>query len=85
MRAKAQAVETTMVAGEVIYHEGRFTRIDREAILAELAEAFARPLTEAEEARKRLAAAVFPHVKAFYDRWLPETPAPTHTWPNARV
>ncbi len=47
MRAKAQAVETVMVAGEVIYHEGRFTRLDRDAILAELAETFARPLTEA--------------------------------------
>ncbi len=85
MRAKAQAVETVMVAGEVIYHEGKFTRIDRDAILAELAEAFARPLSEAEEARKHLAAAIFTHVKAFYDKWLPETPAPTHTWPNARV
>ena len=85
MRAKAKAVETVMVAGEVIYHGGRFTRIDRDAIHAELAEAFARPLSEAEEARKHLAAAVFPHVKAFYDRWLPEVPAATHTWPNARV
>jgi cytosine/adenosine deaminase-related metal-dependent hydrolase len=85
MRAKAQAVETVMVAGEVIYQEGRFTRLDRDAILAELAEAFARPLSEAEEARKRLAAAVFPHVKAFYDKWLPETAPPTHTWPNARM
>ncbi len=85
MRARAQAVETVMVAGETIYHEGRFTRLDRSAILDELAEAFARPLTEAEEARRRLAAAVFPHVKSFYDRWLPETPAPTHTWPNARL
>ena len=84
MRAKARAVETVMVAGEVIYHEGHFTRLDRAAIHDQIAEAFARPLTEAEEARKQLAAAVFPHVKAFYDKWLPETPAPTHTWPNAR-
>jgi cytosine/adenosine deaminase-related metal-dependent hydrolase len=84
MRAKAKAVETVMVAGEVIYHEGRFTRLDREAVLAGIADAFARPLSEAEEARKRLAEAVFPHVKAFYDRWLPETPAPPHSFPNAR-
>ncbi len=85
MRAKAQAVETVMVAGEVIYHEGRFTRLDRDAILAELAEAFARPLTEAEEARRRLSAAVFPHVKAFYDRWLPENPRADAHLPNARA
>jgi cytosine/adenosine deaminase-related metal-dependent hydrolase len=85
MRAKAKAVETVMVEGEVIYHEGRFTRLDRAAVLDAIADAFARPLSEAEEARKRLSAAVFPHVKAFYDRWLPETPAPPHTWPNARA
>ncbi len=85
MRAKAKAVETVMVEGEVIYHEGRFTRLDRAAVLDAIAEAFARPLSEAEEARKRLSAAVFPHVKAFYNRWLPETPAPPHTWPNARA
>ncbi len=84
MRAKTRAVETVMVAGETIYHQGRFTRLDRDAILAEIAEAFARPLTEAEEARRRLSEAVFPQVKAFYDRWLPETPAPPHTYPNAR-
>jgi len=83
-RARTSAVETVMVAGEVIYREGRFTRIDRDAILADIAEAFARPLTEAEEARRRLAEAVFPHVKAFYDRWLPQTPGPPHTYPNAR-
>ncbi len=84
LRAKAKAVETVMVAGEAIYHEGRFTRIDREAVLAAIAEAFERPLTETEEARRRMAAAVFPHVKAFYDRWLPETPVRPHTFPNAR-
>ena len=71
MRAKASAVESVMVAGDVIYTEGRFTRIDRAAILEAIAEAFARPLTEAEVDRKRLSEAVYPHVKAFYDKWLP--------------
>lgn len=84
MRATQRAVETVTVGGEVIYHEGRFTRIDRDAVLSGIAEAFARPLTEAETARQVLSAAVFPHVKAFYDQWLPETPAPPHTFPNAR-
>jgi cytosine/adenosine deaminase-related metal-dependent hydrolase len=83
MRARAKAVETVMVAGEAIYHERRFVRLDRDAILAEVAEALAQPLSGAEEARKRLAAAVFPHVKAFYDTWLPKTPARPHTFWNA--
>jgi 5-methylthioadenosine/S-adenosylhomocysteine deaminase len=84
MRARAKAVETVMVAGEVIYNEGRFVRLDRAVILSEIADAFARPLSDAENARRRLAEAVFPHVRAFYDRWLPKTPAPPHTFPNAR-
>jgi 5-methylthioadenosine/S-adenosylhomocysteine deaminase len=84
MRATTKSVETVMVAGEVIYHEGRFTRIDRTEVFAAIAEAFARPLSEAEVARKLLSADVFPHVKAFYDKWLPETPAEPHTYSNAR-
>jgi cytosine/adenosine deaminase-related metal-dependent hydrolase len=69
-RAKAGAVRTVMVAGEVIYHQGRFLRIDRDAVLEELARWFARPLTPAERAREALAREVFPHVRAFYAGWL---------------
>jgi 5-methylthioadenosine/S-adenosylhomocysteine deaminase len=71
MRAKAKAVETVMVAGEVIYRDRHFTRIDQDAILDEIADTLARPLTDAESARRHLATAVFPHVRAFYDKWLP--------------
>lgn len=70
MRAKAKSVEAVMVAGEVIYRDGRFTRLDRTVVLEEIAEAFARPLSDAEQARKELATAIFPHVKIFYDKWL---------------
>lgn len=69
-RAKAGAVRTVMVAGEVIYHQGRFLRIDRAALLEELARWFARSLTPAEQARAALAQEVFPHVRAFYADWL---------------
>jgi cytosine/adenosine deaminase-related metal-dependent hydrolase len=69
-RAKAGAVRTVMVAGEVIYHQGRFLRIDRAAVLEELTRWFARSLTPAEQARAGLAQEVFPHVRAFYADWL---------------
>lgn len=69
-RARREAVRTVMIAGEPVYDGGRFTRVDREAVLAELAAFFARPATAAEAARADLARAVFPHVKAFYDGWL---------------
>ena len=69
-RAKAAAVKTVLVAGEVVYENGRFTRIDRDAIHAALAEWFARPLTQAEKDRWALGEALMPHVRAFYDGYL---------------
>jgi 5-methylthioadenosine/S-adenosylhomocysteine deaminase len=69
-RARQDAVRTVMVSGEVVYDDGRFTRVDRDAILDDLHAYLARPLTAEEEARGNLGRAVFPHVKAFYDGWL---------------
>src|SRR5690606_38199282 len=66
-RAKPSAVHTVMIGGEVVYAERRFTRIDREAVLADIAARLADPLTSAEEERRRLARAVMPHVQDFYD------------------
>lgn len=74
-RAKAGAVTDVVVAGEVVYRDRRFTRVDREAVMSEIAAWFARPPSAAEEARRALAAAVFPYVKAFYDGYL-EDPLP---------
>jgi cytosine/adenosine deaminase-related metal-dependent hydrolase len=66
-RAKMAGVKTVIVAGEVIYQDGRFTRVDRDAALAQLADLLRRDLTPEEEERRRLAKAVLPYVKAFYD------------------
>jgi 5-methylthioadenosine/S-adenosylhomocysteine deaminase len=69
-RAKADSVKSVMVSGEVIYADGVFTRVDREAVLAEIAARLAQPLTPAEEERRVLARDVFPHVARFYEGWL---------------
>ncbi|WP_376093621.1 amidohydrolase family protein [Roseomonas sp. CCTCC AB2023176] len=73
-RAKTESVKTVLVAGEVVYADGVFTRVDRDAVLAEIAARLARPLTPEEEARRVFARDVFPHVRAFYDGWLDEPP-----------
>lgn len=65
-RAKAASVRTVMIAGEVVYEGGRFTKADRDAVLAEIAAQLASPATPKEAARKALSAAVLPYVKAFY-------------------
>jgi cytosine/adenosine deaminase-related metal-dependent hydrolase len=69
-RARSSAVKAVMVAGEIVLADGRFTRVDKAAILAEIAARFARPLTPGEEERRTLARAIFPHVRAFYAGYL---------------
>lgn len=67
---RAKRVDTVFVEGEPIFHEGRFTRVDKDAVLAELAESLSGPRNDEELARERLGAAVFPHVKQFYEGYL---------------
>jgi len=69
-RAKTAAVKRVLIGGETVYTDGLFTRIDRDAVLAEIAARLARPLTPAEEDRRALGRALFPHVRAFYDGYL---------------
>lgn len=83
-RAKTRAVSTVMIAGEVVYAEGRFTRLDREATLAEIASKLDRPLTAAEQDRIALSRAVFPHVQRVYDGWLDGEDGPGHYRVNGR-
>jgi cytosine/adenosine deaminase-related metal-dependent hydrolase len=69
-RAKAGAVETVIVGGAVVYHEGRFAKVDRDATLTEIARALDRPDTSAEAERRRLAAALIEPVRNFYRNWI---------------
>ena len=67
LRAKTSGVKTVLVAGEPILRDGRFTRVDREAALAELAASLAGPASEDELRRTKLSRDVLPHVRKFYD------------------
>lgn len=69
-RTKASAVALVMIAGEIVYREGRFTRVDRGATLAEIEAKLKAPLTPAEIERRGLARDVMPHVRRFYDGYL---------------
>jgi cytosine/adenosine deaminase-related metal-dependent hydrolase len=71
-RAKTSGVETVLVAGEPVLRDGQFTRVNKTAVLEELAASLRVPLTPDEERRQQLARAVFPHVQRFYDGWLDE-------------
>jgi 5-methylthioadenosine/S-adenosylhomocysteine deaminase len=72
-RAKTAGVDTVLVAGEPVLRDGQFTRVNKDEALAELAAALQVPLQPAEERRRELSPAVFPHVKQFYEGWLDDT------------
>ncbi len=76
-RAKTGGVETVMVAGEVIYRDRKFTRVDKEAALNALADLLKRPRTEEEERRRLVSRRVLPFMRDFYADYLPKTePSP---------
>jgi cytosine/adenosine deaminase-related metal-dependent hydrolase len=76
-RAKTGGVESVMVAGEVIYRDRKFTRVDKEAALSALAELLKRPRTEEEERRRLISRRVLPFMRDFYADYLPKTePSP---------
>lgn len=68
-RAKAQAVETVMIAGRVVYAEGRFRTVDRDAVHAAITRALDRPDTPEDAQRRRLARDLLEPVRAFYRGW----------------
>jgi hypothetical protein len=71
-RARASTVKTVLVAGRTVYTDGRFTGVDRDATLAEIARRLSAPLAPAEQERRMLSAAVVPVVRRFYDGYLDE-------------
>ena len=83
-RAKTSGVTLVMVAGEVVLRDGRFTHVDKDTVLDELAASLRAPLTPEEDARRGLARAVFPVVKRFYDGWLDEDARTPFYRPSAR-
>jgi 5-methylthioadenosine/S-adenosylhomocysteine deaminase len=71
-RARPGSVRTVIVGGEVILRDGKSTRLDKQAVLAEFAASLDVPLTPAEQRRREVAPALLPHVARFYDGWLNE-------------
>jgi cytosine/adenosine deaminase-related metal-dependent hydrolase len=84
-RARTSAVRSVMIAGKLVYDEGRFLTVDRDMVLNELVRKLAEPLTREEEERRKLARDVFPHVRAFYDGYLAGLPFDPFYRPNSRL
>ena len=69
-RAKTAGVKTVLVSGEPVLRDGRFTRVDKAAVLAEFAASLSRLASDDEIRRIALSRDLLPHVKKFYDGYL---------------
>jgi cytosine/adenosine deaminase-related metal-dependent hydrolase len=69
-RAKSQAVTMTMCDGEVIYQDGKFTKVDRTAALKALHDDLSKALSDDEVERRKLSVALLPHVRKFYANYI---------------
>jgi cytosine/adenosine deaminase-related metal-dependent hydrolase len=83
-RAKASHVETVIIDGEVVFHQGRFTRFNKDDVLKELRDRFAEPLKPHEVERKELVQALHSYLCEFYRGWRSEDSEPHYRY-NARV
>lgn len=84
-RAKTAGVRMTMCDGEVLYADGRFTKLDRDAALKTLHQDLQRALADDEVERRQLSQALLPFVRAFYQDYIREgSPAPFYAM-NAKT
>jgi 5-methylthioadenosine/S-adenosylhomocysteine deaminase len=73
-RAKTGAVDATVIGGVTVYENGRFTLVDRDAILAEIAGLLGKPRTEQETAMVGLSREMQAFVRRFYDGYFDPAP-----------
>jgi cytosine/adenosine deaminase-related metal-dependent hydrolase len=82
---RAKAARVVICDGEVIYDEGRFTKVDRDAALLALHEDLQRALADDEVERRKLSKALLPHVKAFYANYFDPARHEPFYRPSSRV
>ena len=84
-RAKSGGVRLVMCAGEVIYRDGRFTKVDQAAALQALHDDLTHALSDDEAQRRRLSQALLPHVQRFYRHYIDPASHQPYYRPSSRV
>ncbi|TXN03787.1 MULTISPECIES: amidohydrolase family protein [unclassified Methylobacterium] len=84
-RAKTGGVTTVLCDGEVLYADGRFTRVDRDAALKALHDDLARALSDDEVERRQLSKALLPHARRFYADYIDPARHEPFYRPSSRV
>jgi cytosine/adenosine deaminase-related metal-dependent hydrolase len=68
-RGKAEHVTATMIEGRVVYRDGQFSFVDREATLNAITRELDRHARPDEQQRADLSARLMPHLTDFYRDW----------------
>jgi cytosine/adenosine deaminase-related metal-dependent hydrolase len=84
-RAKGTGVRTVVCDGEVIYADGKFTKVDRDAALTALHDDLQKALADDEVERRALSKALLPHVRAFYANYMDPARHEPFYRPSSRV
>ncbi|MEM5471766.1 amidohydrolase family protein [Hoeflea sp. AS60] len=71
-RGSKSAIRQVYVGGRRVVDNGRVTTIDRDAVLAEIADILSAPMTEADQKADRMAAAMMPALEAFHRAHSPD-------------
>ena len=85
LRAKTEGVRAVICDGALIYENGRFTRVNRDAALQALHEDLQRALTDDELDRRGLSKALLPHVQAFYANYIDPSRDEPFYKPSSRI
>jgi len=68
-RGKASHIDMVMIQGEIVVKNGAFIKMDKEAVLREIKEQFARPIEGRAIEAKKLAQGLTPFIEEFYKDW----------------
>ena len=80
LRARGVDVDTVVIDGQVVYREGRFTRIDPDAVLAEAREMLSQPPSQREVRVREMVRELVPYVEQYYAGWLPDELRPYYVY-----
>jgi 5-methylthioadenosine/S-adenosylhomocysteine deaminase len=85
LRAKTSGVRTVICDGEVIYRDGKFTKVDQDAALRTLHQDLQKALSDSEVERRQLSKALLPHVNAFYADYIDPAQHQPFYKPSSRI
>ena len=84
-RAKTEGVKMTMCDGEVLYQDGKFAKVDRDAALKALHDDLNKALTDDEVERRNLSKALLPIVRNFYADYIDPSKHEPFYRPSSRM